>query len=62
MVRIKYLFITASSLFIFIVMVTDGGDAKSLIAIGKMGLKEVYVNEYTALYMRLTYKAVIKLK
>ena len=43
-------------------MVTDGGDAKSLIAIGKMGLKEVYVNEYTALYMRLTYKAVIKLK
>ena len=43
-------------------MMRDGGDAKSLTSIGKMKIKDVYVNEYTALYMKLRYKAIIKLK
>lgn len=43
------------------VMVKDGGDSKSLVAVGKAKLKDVYVNEYTMIYMLLKYKFVIKL-
>ena len=45
-----------------LVMVRDKGDAKSLVSVGKIKLKGAYVNEYTALYMVLKYKATIKLK
>lgn len=42
-------------------MVDDGGLSNSLIAPGKMKIKDVLVNEYTGLYMNLKYKTAIRL-
>jgi hypothetical protein len=42
-------------------MMKDGGDSKSLVAVGKAKVKDVYVNEYTMIYFLLKYKFAIKL-
>lgn len=44
-----------------IVMLKDGGYADSLVAVGKVKLKNVYVNEYSPIYMQIRYKFSIKL-
>jgi hypothetical protein len=45
-----------------IVMLRDKGDAKSLVAVGKVKLNNVFVNDYTVLHFLVKYKFAIKLE
>jgi len=44
-----------------VVIMRDKGDEKSIVAVGKVKLKNVFVNDYTAFYFLLKYKFAIKL-